>query len=86
MSKLPEGWKLGPLPKGTYNFGGVVLSRHISSLSHTIQGFEFADFSGNGGKLAGGEEFDGCDVLAYNNSIITPTGVAVAIAVAEDEK
>lgn len=63
-------WKKGPLPAGTWNWGGVVPVGETS-------GFYFADFCGDhvevvpGGKVLKPEE-----VALYDNGLELPEGVS----------
>ena len=41
MAKKNTGWRPGPLPPDTYNWGGVV------AVGHDTRGFYFADFCGD---------------------------------------
>ena len=66
---LEDGWKRGPLPDNTWDWGAVVLVGQRSS------GFYFADFYGNyviididGGK----RRIEAIDVQYYNNSLKAP--------------
>lgn len=53
--RLPEGWKRGPMPPGTYGWGAVVPTWSTSS-----DGFYFADFAG-----------DRVDIIGYNGQAAT---------------
>ena len=68
-------WKKGPMPPGTYGFGGVV------PIGGAGGGFYFADFQGDKVKAIGlknvetGEEdafLTGSQVAQYNNSLELP--------------
>jgi len=62
------GWKPGPLPPGTYGWGGVqVVGRHES-------GFSYADFCGDHVKLEDGETIKPEQVNQYNNCLDLPPG------------
>lgn len=68
------GWKSGPLPPGTYNWGGVVRRGEDPKM-----GFHFADFRGDhvllpmrtddGGKP---QRVEAKDVAMYCNSLTLP--------------
>jgi hypothetical protein len=65
-------WKRGPLPHGTYNFGGVVTAEAAGS-----GGFYFADFRGDHAVIIGkagrmDERAEAGDVLAYDNGLELP--------------
>lgn len=67
-------WKPGPMPVGTYNWGGVVPTSHKGS------GFYFADFCGDHVKIvshlgdAEGQVLQPHEVKFYNNSLGLPPG------------
>jgi hypothetical protein len=61
-------WKKGPLPKGTFNWGGVM----VKGTSAT--GFHFADFCGDHVKLpmSNNKRVEAQDVAYYDNSLEVP--------------
>lgn len=66
-------WKKGPLPSGTYGWGGVV------PFDEKVQGFYFADFAGNTVKAIGAGPHGKTDrilqpheVAFYDNSLELP--------------
>ena len=63
-------WQKGPMPKGTYGWGGVVRD------GESTQGFWFADFCGDKVKCIGPDGVEkvisGYDVAWYDNSITLP--------------
>lgn len=68
-------WKKGPLPPGTYNWGGVVL------VGDSPDGFYFADFCGDHaivlkGKIGDTNSVDtrveADQIAMYNNSLELP--------------
>jgi hypothetical protein len=68
-------WKKGPLPAGTWNWGGVALAETLP------YGFYFADFCGDHAKLVGVPGPDGNDrivkseeIVWYDNSLTLPPG------------
>jgi len=64
--KRDQVWKDGPLPPGTWNWGGVVLKDMAS-------GFYFADFHGDHVTLVpSGRRVEAEEVLMYNNSLELP--------------
>lgn len=76
-SKCGDGWKDGPLPAGTYGWGGVV--PHDSVLPglklSTEGGFLFADFCGDHVRVVGHDQpvsLHPNDVRKYNNSLMLP--------------
>lgn len=65
--KLNEGWKPGPLPPETWNWGGVVKK------GDDPQGFYFADFHGDYVVLLhNNERLEADQVAFYNNGIKLP--------------
>jgi hypothetical protein len=65
-------WKKGPLPPGTYNWGGVVTADSAGA-----GGFLFADFRGDHAVVIGktghlDERVEAGDVLAYDNGLELP--------------
>lgn len=73
---MAHNWKDGPMPAGTYGWGGVV------PLDYHGDGFFFADFQGDtvnmiGGGGEGGERvLKANEVGKYNNAITTlPDGM-----------
>lgn len=63
-----SGWKRGPLPPNTWNWGGVVLRG-----MNPAQGFLMADFAGDHVKLyPSGKVVKAEDVDWYNNSLTLP--------------
>ena len=65
-----SGWKEGPLPPGTWNWGGVV-TKEITE-QHSL-GFFFAGFNGDHAVLAhNNQSVRAEDVVLYNNSIELP--------------
>ena len=65
-----QGWQKGPLPPGTYFWGGVVTKEHAGST-----GFQFADFCGDHVKIqtfTGWERAEADQVVWYNNSLNLP--------------
>lgn len=62
-------WKSGPLPKGTYGWGGVTLES-----ADPKAGFQFADFCGDHVKLPykNNERIEAHDVGTYNNALTYP--------------
>jgi hypothetical protein len=61
-------WKKGPLPPGTYNWGGVVTRE-----SEASGGFFFADFCGDHVKgMPGDLLIKAEDVVLYDNSLELP--------------
>lgn len=67
-------WKKGPLPPGTYHWGGVVVEGNDPK-----SGFHFADFKGNHVVLADKTRVEAHDVAFWNNSLTFP------IVVTEDK-
>jgi hypothetical protein len=61
------GWKKGPLPAGTYNWGGV----QIKGMS---SGFLYADFRGDHGITDSRMRFEARDVVWWNNCLDLPPG------------
>ncbi len=59
-------WKKGPLPAGTYKWGGVV------PFDVGGDGFYFSDFQGNHVTLDTGRVLKSHEILWYNNSIDMP--------------
>lgn len=65
-------WKKGPLPAGSYNWGGVVLKG-----DRPDAGFYFADFCGDHVVLCpDGKRVEAADVALYDNSLELPSGVS----------
>ena len=65
-----EGWKAGPLPPNTWNWGGVVPKGE-----DTGSGFYFADFHGDHVVLVGIEPvrtLKADEVAYYNNALCLP--------------
>lgn len=63
-------WKPGPLPPGTWNWGGVVLSGTPAT------GFYFADFHGDYVLLCpGARKVEANEIAFYNNCLELPSGV-----------
>lgn len=61
-------WKKGPLPPGTWNWGGVVLVDE-----ETGCGFYFADFCGDHVKLCpDGRAVKPAEIALYDNSLELP--------------
>jgi hypothetical protein len=65
-------WKRGPLPPGTYNWGGIV-----NTEAARLGGFFFADFHGDHALVIGkagriDERVEAGDVLAYDNGLELP--------------
>jgi hypothetical protein len=65
---ITSGWHKGPMPSGTWNWGGVVpLGEQKSG------GFYFADFRGDFVVLCpSGKKLMADDIAYYNNSIELP--------------
>lgn len=62
-------WQEGPLPPGTWNWGGVV----VKSQGKDPSGFYFADFCGDHVTLVpGGERVEAADVVLFNNCLHLP--------------
>lgn len=62
------GWKKGPMPAGTWRWGGVVLK------GQNGQGFYFADFRGDHVKLIhDGRIVKPEEIALYNNSLAPPS-------------
>ena len=67
-------WQKGPLPKGTFGWGGVVPVGE----SHVGHGFYFADFKGDSVRAIGGAgghkdaELGPHDVAWFDNSLTLP--------------
>ncbi len=61
-------WKKGPMPKGTYGWGGIVKT----SQERDSRGFYLADFCGDSVKLTDGEVVEADQVAMYDNSIELP--------------
>lgn len=60
-------WKKGPLPAGTWNWGGVV------PVGQNSQGFMFADFCGDHVKICpGGDILKADEVAFYDNGLELP--------------
>lgn len=70
-SKSPNTqWKKGPLPPGTWNWGGIVVGPRTRD---PVSGFYFADFRGDHVlRLPDNERVEAADVLYYNNSLDLP--------------
>jgi hypothetical protein len=71
-------WQRGPLPKGTWNWGGVVTIAMLSE-SGKSSGFHFADFCGDHVKVEtfkdgrrGHERVEAHEVAFYNNALDLP--------------
>ncbi len=67
-----KGWKEGPLPPNTYNWGGVT-----EKGEHPHDGFNFADFCGDHVKISGVEGSFNTVIKAdevgwYNNCLELP--------------
>lgn len=63
-------WQRGPVPKGTYNWGGVVLKDQEPS---RYSGFYFADFAGDHVKMCpSGRRIELDEIAWYNNSLELP--------------
>ncbi len=60
-------WQKGPLPPGTWNWGGVALKGATFAT-----GFYFADFHGDHVILDNGKRIEAADVAWYDNSITLP--------------
>lgn len=69
-------WKKGPLPAGTYYWGGVV------KVGQGTTGFYFADFRGDHVTTPDGERIEADEVAFYDNSLRLPEIVEVI----KDEK
>lgn len=68
LANHDHGWKPGPLPGGTYHWGGVVKVGMSG-------GFYFADFCGDHVKVCpGGEVILPDQVAMYNNCLRLPPG------------
>ena len=67
--KLNPGWKQGPLPHGTYGWGGVVEVGNDPK-----NGFMFADFMGDKVLLTDGKKLSQNEIGYYNNSLNLPVG------------
>lgn len=65
-----SNWHPGPLPAGTFNFGGIVTHDMISKDGKSM-GFKFADFHGDH-VMANGERVEPNEVAFYNNSLEVP--------------
>ena len=69
-------WKKGPLPKSTYDWGGIVRKCDLTG-STSADGFEFASFCGDHAEVIGGKDHgtrvDACDVLLYDNGLERPS-------------
>ena len=66
---VDSGWRKGPLPMGTYGWGGVVPTDHEGS------GFFFADFCGDHVKVLRGHNWQRLlpdQVVMYCNDIAMP--------------
>lgn len=64
-------WKSGPLPAGTWNWGGVVLKGDDPK-----NGFYFADFCGDHVKLCpDGRRIEPDGIQLYTNCLELPPGV-----------
>jgi hypothetical protein len=60
-------WRAGPMPMGTYWWGGIVL------VGQSLDGFYFADFQGDHCLIVpGGKRVEAADVAYYNNSLMPP--------------
>lgn len=60
-------WKKGPMPAGTFNWGGVVTKDCPKG------GFYFADFRGDHVLLNDGRRIEAADVVLYDNELEVPT-------------
>ncbi len=60
-------WKQGPLPPGTFGWGGV-------TTADSGNGFFFADFHGDHVETTIGQRLEPADVLMYNNGLTLPSG------------
>jgi hypothetical protein len=70
------GWKKGPMPKNTWNWGGVVPAGQGS------YGFMFADFHGDHVILCpSGKRLEPHEVAFYNNSLELPPKAAAEAVV-----
>lgn len=71
MSAKNHGWKPGPLPPDTYNWGGV-------TTADAAGGFYFADFCGDHVMCPGADpdgtakRVEAADVVLFNNSLTLP--------------
>lgn len=64
-------WKKGPLPKDTYNWGGVV------RVGGAVEGFFFADFCGDHVKIQGDDgkfskRLEADEIAYYDNCLELP--------------
>lgn len=67
-------WKKGPMPAGTWNWGGVV------PVGTGTYGFFFADFHGDHVILIpSGKRVEPHEVAFYNNSLELPPRVSAAV-------
>ena len=66
---MESTWKAGPMPPGTFNWGGVVIKGEADK-----GGFHFADFRGDHVVLPAdnSRRVEAADVLLYCNSIPVP--------------
>lgn len=69
---LPHGWKHGPVPAGTYNWGAVVTKDCLSPAGQP-GAIKFAGFNGDHAVLSDGSRIDASDVILFNNSIEIPS-------------
>lgn len=64
------GWRKGPLPPDTWQWGGVVL--HKFDTPHGYKAFFFADFCGDHVKLQDGQVVKPDEIAWWNNDITLP--------------
>lgn len=68
VAPVTSGWRAGPMPSGTWNWGGVVPAGEDLG-----GGFYFADFHGDYVQLVpNGKRIDAKDIAYYNNSLDLP--------------
>lgn len=67
-------WKKGPLPAGSYNWGGVILQSPGHAMP-TICGFHFADFCGDHAllKYEDSKRVEAWEIAFYDNDLCAPT-------------
>jgi hypothetical protein len=66
---MDNHWKKGPLPKGTWGWGGITLET-----ADPKRGFQFADFKGDHVTLPmkNNERVEAYDIGTYNNALTWP--------------
>ncbi len=68
------GWKRGPMPAGTYYWGGIVLVKNLHE-GKTPHGFNFANFDGDHALILGKDGWirvEPDEVAYYNNDLKLP--------------